>query len=85
MKARSMNCIENVDNKKKLFDFNLANWDAKDLPCQAGNYYKLVVFHPPPSQGTFANIYINWISMVTIQLSSNNLCPCVYNCVNGVK
>ncbi len=36
--SRSMKCDENVDNKKKLFDFNLANWDAKDLPCQAGNY-----------------------------------------------
>ncbi len=80
-----MKCSENADNKKNLFDFNLTNWDAQDLFCQTNNYYKLVVFNPPPSQGTFASVCINWISMVAIQLSSINLCPCVYNCVNGVK
>ncbi len=76
---------ENVDNLKNSFGFNMASWDAQDQSCQAGNYLKLVVFNPPPNQSTFANVCINWISMVTIQLSSNNLCPCVCNCVNVVK
>jgi len=38
MKATSMKCSENADNKKKLFDFNLVNWDAQDLFCQSSNY-----------------------------------------------
>ncbi len=32
-----------------------------------------------------SSVYINWILTIAIKFFSNNLCPCVYNGVNGVK
>ncbi len=85
LKASFAKCCENAYNWKKLFDFNRASWDAQDLSCQADNCWKLVFYDLPPSPSTFTSVCINWISMVVIRFFSNNICPCVGHCVNGVK